>query len=300
MIMTLQRRYSYWLTLGLAIVAAGILVRVFALFHDCCHGSFFASRSANTIFGYITGVLTFTAFEDWRDAHNRHHATAGDLDRRGVGDIWTMTTEEYLTAPWFKRFGYRIYRNPFILFGPGSALLFLWLQRFPKKGSGRRGRKSVVITNSVLLAMVTLASLTIGLRTYLMIQFPVIAVAGGVGLWLFYIQHQFENAYWVRRKCWNPLSVALHGSSYLKLPKVLQWFTGNIGLHHIHHVRPSIPNYNLQRCYDEIPALQAVTPITLRASLGSLRLGLYDEKNKKLVRFSDCNLSILWRNNGNI
>src|SRR5689334_21042728 len=150
MIMTLQRRYSYWLTLGLAIVAAGILVRVFALFHDCCHGSFFASRSANTIFGYITGVLTFTAFEDWRDAHNRHHATAGDLDRRGVGDIWTMTTEEYLTAPWFKRFGYRIYRNPFILFGPGSALLFLWLQRFPKKGSGRRGRKSVVITNSVL------------------------------------------------------------------------------------------------------------------------------------------------------
>lgn len=261
-------------------------MRVFILFHDCCHGSFFASRSANTILGYVTGILTFTAFEDWRYAHNRHHATAGDLDRRGVGDIWTMTTEEYLTAPRLKRFGYRIYRNPFILFGPGSALLFLWFQRFSKKGFGKSAQKSVLITNLALLFLVALAASTIGVRTYLMIQVPVIAIGGGVGLWLFYIQHQFENAYWVRHESWNSLSVALHGSSYFKLPKILQWFTGNIGLHHIHHVRPSIPNYNLQQCYDEIPALQAVKAITLKASIRSLRLGLYDEKNKKLVGFS--------------
>ena len=285
MIITLQRGYPYWLTLVLATVAGGILVRVFALFHDCCHGSFFVSRSANTILGYVTGILTFTAFEDWRYAHNRHHATAGDLDRRGVGDIWTMTTEEYLTAPWFKQFGYRIYRNPFILFGPGSALLFLWFQRFSKKGSGKSGRKSVVITNLALLFLVALAASTIGFRIYVMIQLPVIAIAGGVGLWLFYIQHQFENAYWVRQESWNFLSVALQGSSYFKLPKVLQWFTGSIGLHHIHHIRPSIPNYNLQQCYDEIPALQAVQPITLKASIRSLRLSLYDEKNKQLVSF---------------
>lgn len=285
MIITVDRGYPYWITLVLAIFAGGILVRVFILFHDCCHGSFFPSRSANTILGYATGILTFTAFEDWRYSHNRHHATAGDLDRRGIGDIWTMTTEEYITAPRLKRLGYRIYRNPFILFGPGAMLLFLWFQRFSKKGSGKSARKSIVITNLALLFLLALAASTIGIRTYLMIQLPVIAVGGAVGLWLFYIQHQFENAYWVRHESWNPLSVALHGSSYFKLPKVLQWFTGNIGLHHIHHIRPNIPNYNLQQCHDEIPALQAVNAITLKASLHLLRLGLYDEKNKKLVSF---------------
>jgi len=286
MIITVQRRYPYWTTLVLATVAGGMLVRVFILFHDCCHGSFFASRSANTIFGYVTGILTFTAFEDWRYAHNRHHATAGDLDRRGVGDIWTMTTEQYVTAPGLKRFGYRIYRNPFILLGPGAVLLFLIFQRFSKKGAGKSARNSVVITNLALLFLLAVAASTIGVRTYLMIQLPVIAIGGGIGLWLFYIQHQFEDVYWVRHGSWNPLSVALHGSSYFKLPKVLQWFTGNIGLHHIHHVRPTIPNYNLQQCYNEVPALQAVKAITLKASIRSLRLSLYDEKSKKLVGFS--------------
>ncbi len=286
MIMTVQRGYPYWVTLALATVAGGILVRLFILFHDCCHGSFFMSRSANTIVGYVTGILTFTAFEDWRHAHNRHHATAGDLDRRGVGDIWTMTTDEYVMAPRLKRLGYRIYRNPFILFGPGSALLFLCFQRFPKKGSDKRVRKSVIITNFALLFLVAVAASTIGLGTYLMIQLPVIAIGGSVGLWLFYIQHQFEDVYWVRHHSWSSLSVALHGSSYLRLPNVLQWFTGNIGLHHVHHVRPTIPNYNLQQCCDDVPALQAVQPITFKASIRSLRLHLYDEKNQKLVGFS--------------
>jgi len=285
MILTVQWEYSYWITLALAGVAGGILVRVFILFHDCCHGSFFASRRANAILGYLTGILTFTPFEDWRRKHNRHHATAGDLDRRGVGDIWTMTTEEYLAAPLKKRLAYRLYRNPVILLGPGSVLLFLFLNRFPSKGAGKRERASVVYTNLALLVIVGIASWTIGLQAYFLIQLPVILIAGCLGLWLFYVQHQFEDAYWIRHDSWDPLRVALEGSSYLKLPKILQWFTGNIGLHHIHHVRPSIPNYHLQPCHDAIPDFHAVEAITLKKSFRSLRLALYDAEKRKLVGF---------------
>jgi omega-6 fatty acid desaturase (delta-12 desaturase) len=285
MIYTVQQEFPYWITLMLAVVAGSVLVRVFILFHDCCHGSFFASRRANRILGYVAGILTFTPFEDWRRAHNRHHATAGNLDRRGTGDVWTMTTEEYLAAAPARRFAYRFYRNPIILFGAGSLLFFLFLQRFPKKGGAKSERKSVLITNMALLLVVAAATCTMGLQTYLLVQVPVILIAGGLGLWLFYVQHQFENAYWVRHESWDPMKVALEGSSYFKLPKLLQWFTGNIGLHHIHHVRPNIPNYNLQQCQDEIPALQRVRAITFGTSIRSLRLGLYDEKNKKLVSF---------------
>lgn len=286
MIHTIQGAYPYWVTLALAFVAGGVLVRIFILFHDCCHGSFFKSRRANTLLGYVTGILTFTDFEDWRHAHNRHHATAGDLDRRGVGDIWTMTTGEYLAASRWKRLAYRIYRNPFVLFGPGAALLFLCFQRLPKKGAGKRAEKSVLMTNSALLLIVAAASFTMGLETYLLIQLPIILVGGALGLWLFYIQHQFENAYWVRHASWDPMEVALAGSSYFKLPKILQWFTGNIGLHHVHHVRPTIPNYNLQRCHDEIAPLRTIKAMTLKSSIGSLWLALYDETGRKLVGFS--------------
>jgi omega-6 fatty acid desaturase (delta-12 desaturase) len=285
MLYTVRQGYPYWVTLALAVVAGGILVRVFILFHDCCHGSFFASRRANTILGYVAGIVTFTPFEDWRYAHNVHHATAGDLDRRGVGDIRTMTKEEYLAAPTGRRLAYRIYRNPFVLFGPGSALLFLFIQRFSSRGAGKRERDSVLITNLALLVIVALASLTIGFKTYLLIQLPIILMAGTFGLWLFYLQHQFENAYWARHDGWDPLAVALHGSSYLKLPKILQWFTSNIGLHHIHHIRPNIPNYNLQQCHDDVAALHTIKAVTIRTSFSLLRLALYDETQKKLISF---------------
>ncbi len=285
MVYTIREGFSYWITLSLALVAGGILVRIFILFHDCCHGSFFASRRANAILGYVTGILTFTPFDDWRHAHNRHHATAGNLDRRGIGDIWTMTTKEYAASSTGKKVAYRFYRNPFVLFGPGSLVLFLVLQRFSKRGAARRERMSVVATNAALSLVVAAAIWTIGFWTYLLIQLPVLLIGGGVGLWLFYVQHQFENAYWVRQESWDPMRVALEGSSYFKLPKILQWFTGNIGLHHVHHVRPSIPNYNLQRCHDEVPALAAVHAITFETSIRSLRLGLYDETQKKLVTF---------------
>ena len=285
MIFTVQWEYPYWITLALAVVAAGMLVRVFILFHDCCHSSFFASRRANTILGYVAGILTFTPFEDWRRVHNRHHATAGDLDRRGAGDIWTMTTEEYLAAPLPKRIAYRVYRNPFIFLGPGSLLLFLFSHRFPSRGAGTRERMSVVYTNLGILLIVGAAVWSIGLPAYLSIQLPIIMIAGSVGLWLFYIQHQFDTVYWVRHDSWDPMRVALEGSSYFKLPKILQWFTGNIGLHHIHHVRPSIPNYNLQQCQDDVPAFQTVKAITLKTSFRSLRLSLCDVKSQQLVGF---------------
>lgn len=285
MIVTVQREYPYWLTLLLALAAGAMLIRIFILFHDCCHGSFFASARANTLLGYVTGVLTFTPFEDWRLAHNRHHATAGDLDRRGVGDIWTMTTGEYLGAPLWQRFAYRFYRNPFILFGPGAALLFLIVQRFCTRGAGARERRGVMRTNLALLAVAVAASLTIGWQAYLLIQLPVIVIGGGLGVWLFYVQHQFDDAYWVRHGAWDPLKVALEGSSYMHLPKIFQWLSGNIGLHHIHHVRPNIPNYNLQQCQDEIPAFQVVKAMTLGACLRSLQLGLFDERLGKPVSF---------------
>jgi omega-6 fatty acid desaturase (delta-12 desaturase) len=285
MLHTVEGGYPYWITLALAVVAAGFMVRIFILFHDCCHGSFFASRRANTILGYVAGILTFTPFEDWRYSHNLHHATAGDLDRRGAGAIRTMTKDEFLAAPTRKRLAYRIYRNPFVLFGPGAALLFLFFQRFTTKGAGKRERRSVIFTNLALLLVMTVASMTIGFQTYVVIQLPIIVIGGALGLWLFYIQHQFENVYWARKEVWDALRVALEGSSYLKLPKILQWFSGNIGLHHIHHVRPSIPNYNLQQCHDEILAFQAVKPLTIRMSFSSLRLGLYDEAQQKMISF---------------
>ena len=289
MLYTVQRGYPYWMTLPVTVVAGGFLVRVFILFHDCCHGSFFSSRRANTILGYAAGILTFTPFEDWRYAHSLHHATAGNLNRRGVGDIRTMTKEEYLAASIRKRLAYRIYRNPLVLFGPGSALLFLVIQRFSSKGAGKRERNSVVVTNLALLAVVLIASLTIGFKTYLLIQLPTLLIAGTFGLWLFYVQHQFENAYWADHNAWDPLRVALEGSSYLKLPKILQWFTSNIGLHHVHHIRPNIPNYNLQQCHDDIVVFHAIRPITIWTSFSLLRLALYDEKQKKLIRFDSLN-----------
>ena len=290
MIFLVQRQFPYWITLAFAVIAGGFLVRIFIVFHDCCHGSFLPSRRANFLLGYLTGILTFTAFEDWRHVHNRHHATAGDLDRRGVGDIWTMTTDEYLKAPQKERLVYRFYRNPFIFLGSGSLIAFLLLNRFPNKESGLRGRMSVFRTNIAIALIVALSINTIGLPAYLLIQLPIIMVAGTIGLWLFYIQHQFETAYWVRHDSWDPMRVALEGSSYFKLPKILQWFTGNIGFHHIHHVSSSIPNYHLQQCYDSVPAFQMVRPITLKSSLRLLNLSLCDEKEQKLVSFRSVQL----------
>jgi omega-6 fatty acid desaturase (delta-12 desaturase) len=277
--------YSYLVILALAVVAAGLLVRIFIFFHDCAHQSFFASRKANTALGYVCGILTFTPYEEWRKSHGIHHNTAGDLDRRGKGDVWTLTAEEFRTASKTKRFWYRFFRHPFVLLCLGPAYLFMVSYRYPHRGAKRRQKNSVIITNAAIAIIIVVASLTIGFKAYALIQFPVIFFAGAIGIWLFYIQHQFEGVYWSRHDQWDPTTASMQGSSYYKLPKVLQWFTGNIGLHHVHHLRPRIPNYNLQRACDDTKAFLDVEPLTIRKSITCLRLKLWDEKGQKLVGF---------------
>jgi acyl-lipid omega-6 desaturase (Delta-12 desaturase) len=285
MIYTVVQGFSVWITLTLSVAAAAFLVRLFVLFHDCCHGAFLPWRVGNRLFGYIAGILTFTPYEDWQRAHVIHHANSGDLDNRGDGDVWTLTVAEYLSASWTKRCAYRVFRNPLILFSITPLILFLVVHRFPSPGAKKREHYSVIFTNVAIVTLILVMSLTVGFYNYLLMQFPVILLAASAGTWLFYIQHQYEDAYWVKNGDWDLTRSGLEGSSYYKLPAVLQWMVGNIGLHHIHHVRANIPNYNLQRCYNEIPALQAVTPLTLGKSFQSLWLNLWHEEEQKLVSF---------------
>lgn len=279
--------WPYLVTLALALPASALAIRIFIFCHDCSHDSFFASRKANRIVGYITGIMTFTPFDDWKRAHNIHHATVGDLDQRGTGDVWTLTVEEYLAAPRMKRLGYRLVRSPFFLLLVVPLFLSLISYRIPHRNSGRAAIMSVLFTDLALVGIFTVAALTVGWKAYLLVQLPVIVIAWTLGVWLFYVQHQYEDAYWSHSEQRDPLVAALQGSSYYKLPGVLQWFTGNIGLHHIHHLRPRIPNYYLQACQDSIPALQAVKPLTIRRSLHSAAMNLWDESNQKMVGFGD-------------
>ncbi len=274
-----------WVGVLAILIAGPFLVRVFIICHDCCHSSYFKSKWANTLVGYVTGTLTSTPFTDWGKAHIHHHATAGNLDKRGVGDIWTLTVEEYITAPKLKRIIYRVFRHPLFMFGVGPSYVFLIFHRFSQKGIKHKGRLSVYITNLALLSLLLLAGETIGYKTYLLIQLPVTIIAATLGVWLFYVQHQYEEVYWERNDVRDSLKAALEGSSYYKLPKIAQWFTGNIGLHHIHHLNPSIPNYNLQPCHDEIQKIQHIEPLGVRKSLKSLRIHLWDEETKKLISF---------------
>lgn len=285
MVRSIQLGYSYWITLAMSVLAAGLLVRLFIIFHDCTHRSFFASERANRILGYILGVLTFTPYDDWRHSHIIHHATAGDLDRRGVGDVWTMTVAEYRTASLWEKIAYRLVRFPPFTFCIGPAVMFLFAHRIPTKAARKKDKLSVYITNVAILAVIVIASLTIGLRTYVAVQLPIILIAGMIGIWMFYVQHQYEDVYWAHHEDWDRIKSALEGSSYYKLPKVLQWFTGNIGYHHIHHLRARIPNYNLEKCYKEVPEMRTVRPITIKTSLKSLACHLWDEQSRKMVSF---------------
>lgn len=285
MIQLVRHGYPYWIVLLLAAVAAALFVRIFIFFHDCTHGSFLPSPRWNARVGFFCGILAFTAFFDWRRSHAGHHITVGDLDRRGIGDITTMTVEEYLASPPLKRLGYRLYRSPAVMFGIGPAYYFLLRNRWPGKGAHRQDIQSVVVTDLAILAVAVAASLTIGLRTYLLVQLPVLLLAATFGVWLFFIQHQFQGVYWERHRAWDPWRAALEGASYYRLPAVLQWLSGNIGFHHVHHARPAIPNYRLQQCYDETPELKKVHPVTVRSSLQSIGFNLWDEQARRLVSF---------------
>lgn len=284
-LMYLSLAVSWWLTIPLCLLAGGILIRIFIIFHDCGHGSFFRSRRANDFWGFLTGMLTFTPYYQWRWEHSIHHATTGHLERRGVGDIWTLTVEEYLESSRWKKFSYRLARNPVILFLLAPLVIFVLLQRFPSKGAKRKERNSVWIMNLAILALAGGLIWIYGFLPWLIIQMTTMGVAGSAGVWLFYVQHQFEDAYWERGEDWDYTSAAMLGSSFYQLPRVLQWFSGNIGFHHIHHLSPRIPNYNLERCHRSDPMFEQVTPTTLFGSLKSLTFRLWDEKARKLISF---------------
>lgn len=279
-------KVSWWLTIPLAVLAGGFLVRMFIIFHDCGHGSFFKSQKANHIVGAITGVLTFTPYYHWRWEHAIHHSTSGDLDRRGTGDVWTLTVQEYLESSRWRRFSYRLARNPLILFVIAPLVLFLGINRIPKPKAPMRERYSVYLTTLAVGLMSVGLIWIFGLKAFLIIQLTVLMVAGSAGVWLFYVQHQFEGVYWERSENWDYATAALQGSSFYKLPKVLQWFSGNIGFHHIHHLSARIPNYNLERCHDAEPLFQTVKPITLFASFKSFTFRLWDEQQRRLVGYS--------------
>jgi omega-6 fatty acid desaturase (delta-12 desaturase) len=279
--------YSYWITLLLALPAAGFLVRLFIIQHDCGHGSFFRSRAANNTLGFVLGILTLTPYAYWRKAHAIHHATSGNLDHRGFGDISTLTVKEYLALTRWRRLRYRLYRNPLILFGLGPFYEFILRQRFPLglPRSWRREWASILWTNLALLAVVAMMWKTVGIQAFLAVQLPISLLAGSSGVWLFYIQHQFEDTYWEKDDAWSFHAAGIKGSSYYDLPGMLHWFTGNIGVHHVHHLSSRIPNYRLRQCFRENPELQQVTRLTLWGSLKCARLKLWDEERGKLVGF---------------
>jgi omega-6 fatty acid desaturase (delta-12 desaturase) len=278
---------SYLLVLALAIPAAGFLERTFILFHDCAHGSFLTTKRANRWLGTALGLLVYQPYLSWKHAHAVHHATAGDLDRRGIGDLATLTVSEYRALPWRGRLGYRLFRNPVVMFGLGPIYALLIQPRLVARSARPRIRHSVIATNIALAVLVGALCWLVGWREFLLVQTPTVLLAGSTGVWLFYVQHQFEGTYWDRAGDWSYTEAALHGSSYLKLPKVLQFFTGNIGLHHVHHLNARIPNYNLQRAHDEVAIFHDVPTLSVWDGCRAARLKLWDERRGRLVTFAE-------------
>ncbi|MBM7649098.1 omega-6 fatty acid desaturase (delta-12 desaturase) [Bacillus ectoiniformans] len=276
---------SYFLTLAFAVVGAGLMTRIFIIFHDCCHYSFFKNRKANQIVGTITGVLTFFPFYQWQHSHSVHHATSSNLDKRGTGDIWLLTVEEYQAASFWQRVAYRLYRSPLVMFGLGPIYVFLITNRFNTKEARMKERINTYIINISIVSIIALLCWTLGWQSFLLVQGPIFYIAGMAGIWLFYVQHTFEDSYFKEDKEWEYVKAAVEGSSFYKLPKPLQWLTGNIGFHHVHHLSPRVPNYKLEEAhYNSVP-LQNVPTITLSTSLQSLRFRLWDEKNERFVGF---------------
>jgi acyl-lipid omega-6 desaturase (Delta-12 desaturase) len=278
---------SYLLVLAIAIPTAGFLVRTFILFHDCTHGSLLRSKRANAWLGTVLGLFVYAPFLRWRHDHAIHHATSGDLDRRGGGDVRTLTVAEYHELSPRARLGYRLFRNPLVMFGIGPIAALLVGPRLVAKDARPRMRRSVIGTNIALAAVVAGLCLLVGWKDFLLVQAPTVMLAGSAGIWLFYVQHQFEDAYWEGSGEWSYADAALRGSSYLKLPKVLQFFSGNIGLHHVHHLNARIPNYNLQRAHDENAIFHSVPTLSFMDGMRAVRLKLWDERTGRMVSFAE-------------
>jgi omega-6 fatty acid desaturase (delta-12 desaturase) len=277
---------SHVLALVFALPTAGFLLRTFIVFHDCTHGSFFVNRTANRLVGVACGLIVLTPFHIWRHEHAVHHATAGDLDHRGMGDVDTLTVAEYRARTWRGRLGYRLFRNPFVMLVGGPVWAMMLEPRLVPGWGRRRFWRKILGTDIAIVAVIGALCVLFGWSEVLLVQLPPAMLAGATGVWLFYVQHQFEGVYWQRHDSWSYSESALRGSSYLKLPSVLQFFTGNIGLHHVHHMSPKIPNYNLQRAHDENPIFHDVPTLDLWDAVRTLRLKLYDEQRGRLVGFS--------------
>jgi omega-6 fatty acid desaturase (delta-12 desaturase) len=280
---------SYWLALPLAIPAAGFLVRLFMIQHDCGHGSFFGHRLANEWVGRVCGVLTLTPFDLWRRTHNIHHATSGNLERRGIGDIETLTVAEYLALPWWHKLRYRLYRHPLVLFMLGPAYVFLIANRLPigMMRAGWRPWASTMANNAIIAALVVAMMWLIGIGPFLMVHLPIVLLAASIGVWLFFVQHQFEETVWADGESWSLQHAALKGSSHYDLPAVLRWFTANIGVHHVHHLSSRIPFYRLRRVLKDHPELRDVGRLTLWQSFRCVRLALWCETRRRLVSFRE-------------
>jgi omega-6 fatty acid desaturase (delta-12 desaturase) len=278
---------SYWITIPIMVVASGFLIRTFIIFHDCCHRSFFKNRLANEIVGTITGILTSCPYHQWRHTHSVHHATSSNLDKRGMGDVWTLTVDEYLASSPMRRLYYRIYRNPVTMFVIGPIFIFLVDYRFNRKKVGLRERLNTYMTNIGMYGGAVLLCWLVGWQAFLMIQGPIFMISGAAGIWLFYVQHQFEDTYFEHEEEWTYVQAAMEGSSFYKLPKVLHWFTGNIGFHHIHHLSARVPNYHLQEIHHNNPIFQKVGTVTLLSSLRSLRFRVWNEKTKTFMSFRE-------------
>jgi len=284
---------SYWLVLLLAVPAAGFLVPTYIMFHDCVHGSLMRSKRANTWLGTALGLLVFTPFARWRYEHLIHHATAGDLDRRFIGDVPMLTVAEYRAKPFFFRVGYRLYRTPLVMFGLGSIYSTVLMQRFPNPSARNRQQRSVWLTNLAVVVFVGALCFAFGWQTVLFVELPLVILAGSVGIWLFYVQHQFEDTYWERTDEWSFNDAALRGSSHLALPKVLQFFSGNIGFHHVHHLNPKIPNYNLERAHEEQPMFRSVPSVSFTDALRAVQLKLYDEDTQRMATWKQARAAVV-------
>jgi omega-6 fatty acid desaturase (delta-12 desaturase) len=280
-------RWSYWLSLTVAVPAAGFLVRLFMIQHDCGHGAFFRQRLANDWTGRIIGVLTLTPYDHWRRSHSVHHASSGNLDHRGIGDVTTLTVGEYLATSRLRRLAYRLYRHPLVMFGLGPAYIFLVQYRYPAGEALRRWRSwvSPMATNAAIAAVLVAAMWLVGVRPFLLVHLPIVLLAASIGVWLFYIQHQFEETFWARASTWTMPQAALHGSSHYDLPFILRWFTANIGVHHVHHMCSRIPYYRLARVLHDHPELKDVGRITMAQSIRCVRFTLWDEARGKMISF---------------
>jgi omega-6 fatty acid desaturase (delta-12 desaturase) len=279
----------WWLPLLLAVPAAGFLVRLFMIQHDCGHGSFFLHRYANDWVGRVIGVVTLTPYDYWRRTHAIHHASAGNLERRGIGDVDTLTVREYLSLSVWGRFRYRVYRNPLVMFVVGPAYLFVLQYRLPVGlfSGGLLPWLSTMATNIAIAALAAGLIFFMGLGPFLLVELPIVLLAGSAGVWLFYVQHQFELTFWAHEAGWSFEEAALHGSSHYDLPRVLRWFTANIGVHHVHHLCSRIPYYRLPLVLRDHPDLRAVSRLTLGQSFRCVRLVLWDESQQRLISFGE-------------